>query len=227
MRAISILAYYCTTMTSKTVIPVSFSTKGTLTLPSDPKQLKKIVTHLFEYTYSNIKLDYDKISKSIDEELSESESSYDWEAEYEPGENDCELSYKTDNAFDPRDFDESPHAELFARIHTYVQSNGARGVRLKGVRSLTIRNSMGINTDTRGTRPLDSHLKFHPSYTVERGHRITLHDFIIASYKIKSHKFENWYELISGAETVTMSKTRVGAKAGLAMVIKITGDHGS
>lgn len=85
---------------------------------------------------------------------------------------------------------------------------------------------MGVNSDTRGTRPLDSHLKFHPSYTIERDHRITLHDFIIASYKIKSHKFENWYELISRAKTVTISKAQ-GTKAGSAMTIDIGGDHGS
>ena len=99
-------------MASKRSQSVSFSANGTLTLPSDPEQLKQIVTHLFQYTYSNIKLDYDKICKRIDEEISESDSdSYDWEEEYEPGENDCKLDYKVEKSFESEYFSEKPYAD--------------------------------------------------------------------------------------------------------------------
>jgi len=62
--------------------------------------------------------------------------------------------------------------------------------------SICLNNDIGINDDDRGTE--DSELEFgdfHDEWRIEKGYR-TVGDIANGFYKIKSHKYENWYEWI-------------------------------
>jgi len=64
--------------------------------------------------------------------------------------------------------------------------------------NINIINRNGFNTDHRG---LDHTLIRLPFLTeINLGKEFTLEDLIIANTNLKSHKFDNWYELYCGAK---------------------------
>jgi hypothetical protein len=62
-------------------------------------------------------------------------------------------------------------------------------------------NNRGINHDDRGTEDANLEFRdFHDTWRLEKGYH-SLSDIANAVYKIKSHKFENWYEWIQTIKT--------------------------
>lgn len=71
---------------------------------------------------------------------------------------------------------------------------------------LMIRNTRGINTDVRGTK--HAKIEFGDFYDVwnwEQGF-LTLKDIIDGCFRLKSHKFENWYEMVTRIQGVKIMK---------------------
>lgn len=195
---------------------------GTITLPSNLKQTKILLSDLLNYIYFNIKLDYEKIAKRINfPPYPGADTTEDCfgTAEFEPGTSDCKYSYRLSSFYDSRMPLESPNKELMLLLDTYVRAYGTRKVRFIGIRSLTINNKYGVNADTMGTRTLDWELQFYPTFTVANPRDITLHDLIIACYKTKSHKFENWYEAVFGVKNIILKDH--------SLVFDLNVDHGS
>jgi len=63
---------------------------------------------------------------------------------------------------------------------------------------LIVENNIGINSDTRGTRyPKIEFGDFYENWTLNNGF-FTLRDLAEACFRVKSHKFDNWYEMIQG-----------------------------
>jgi hypothetical protein len=55
-------------------------------------------------------------------------------------------------------------------------------------------NNVGINWDSRGTKNHELEFNdYHSDWIVQKG-IATVYDLANAFFKIKSHKFENWYE---------------------------------
>ena len=67
---------------------------------------------------------------------------------------------------------------------------------LIGYTTMKIRNISGFNSDHRGSDHCQIFLKFYDKFVIHGP--ITLDKFIDVSYKIKSHKFDNWYEFFWG-----------------------------
>jgi hypothetical protein len=63
---------------------------------------------------------------------------------------------------------------------------------------LRLDNTRGINDDTRGTKfPKIEFGDFYSTWRWNRGF-LTLRDLADGCFRLKSHKFENWYEMITG-----------------------------
>lgn len=71
------------------------------------------------------------------------------------------------------------------------------------VEEINLYNKSGVNRDARGVRDVDWKLHFWNKYTCYNS--ITFHDLIVAAYKIRSHKFENNYELFCDVKTYVFS----------------------
>ena len=79
-------------------------------------------------------------------------------------------------------------------IYKYLSEKSPRKLRIFEGHNLLLINKSGLNSYTGGCKYLDWRLHFWPEYKVSKKRRITLHDLIIGASKIKSHKFENFYE---------------------------------
>ena len=85
--------------------------------------------------------------------------------------------------------------------------------------SICLINDHGINYDERGTE--NSELEFgdfHDKWRIEKGYR-TVGDIANGFYKIKSHKYDNWYEMITSIKTYQQTPDCIN--------IKFYIDHGS
>lgn len=59
-----------------------------------------------------------------------------------------------------------------------------------------LKNISGFNRDARGSDNLDIILDFNPTYVL-KGNKLS--DFVEGIYRVKSHKFDTWYELMDKA----------------------------
>ena len=82
---------------------------------------------------------------------------------------------------------------------------------------LKLINSCGFNDDERGSDHLKIKLDFHSEYVLNKN--FTLYDLAIACYKIKSHKFDNWYEIFLKCSKVNLIKDE--------LVLNLDFEHGS
>ena len=72
---------------------------------------------------------------------------------------------------------------------------------------IVLYNRRGINYDKRGIRYDDLEFSlFEDSIMINKGY-ITVRNFIFELFKLKSHKFENWYELVTGVRWLDNIKT--------------------
>jgi hypothetical protein len=87
------------------------------------------------------------------------------------------------------------------------------------VKFVALSNHRGDNDDARGIRYLDWKLYYWKEFDVYNESGITLHDLIIAAYKIKSHKFDAWFELFCNINSLRIDddSLHIGTKF----------DHGS
>ena len=82
---------------------------------------------------------------------------------------------------------------------------------------LKLVNTSGFNYDTRGSDNTIINLDFHSEYILNEN--FTLYDLAIGCYKIKSHKFDKWYELFLGCVETNLIDGE--------LVINLSFDHGS
>jgi len=82
-------------------------------------------------------------------------------------------------------------------------------------------NTEGINDDDRGTENAELEFgDFHPRWRLNKG-LYKVYDLANAFYKIKSHKFDNWYEMVQSIHTYRFNKRND------CIVISFSVDHGS
>jgi hypothetical protein len=81
---------------------------------------------------------------------------------------------------------------------------------------ITLINRDGFNKDHRGSDHTAIALDFHESYDLEENN---LESLVDALYRIKSHKFDKWYELYTGVSEINIQHNTVE--------IVVTFDHGS
>ena len=139
---------------------------------------------------------------------------------------DSDYYYIFDNNFKSFNYD---YPSLISELHNFLCCNQPLDLSFSSLVSLSLTNHHDINHDARGVRALDWKLYFWPSFTVSNNNFITLHDLIIACYKIKSHKFENYYELFTEAKKFTFmtSLSYLYPLTNYHIFLSIGFDHGS
>ncbi|AZL89928.1 hypothetical protein QKC54_gp0816 [Megavirus baoshan] len=193
------------------------------------KNIKKYLKDIFEYIYQAYELDIEKM-----QHLYEHIESYDNHTYYFQNNsiNDSEYVYRKkiidlDNLFRPNRelFNESSHI-LIEEINTYLLTHSEHDLIIKDFTKILLINNTGPDERKSKLYYLDQKLHFWPEYIMED--KITFHDLIIAAYKIKSHKFETWFEMFAGVLEVHIEKhynPYIEAKKQLTIVLKY--DHGS
>lgn len=87
---------------------------------------------------------------------------------------------------------------------------------LNGYERIVLENMNGENMDHRGSDHCKVNLAFYDSYDIVLP--ITLYEFMKACYRIKSHKYDKWYELYCGADV---------SEEGEVIYVSVIYDHGS
>ncbi|AGC01573.1 hypothetical protein H012_gp893 [Acanthamoeba polyphaga moumouvirus] len=93
------------------------------------------------------------------------------------------------------DSDYDFNTELLKELGKYFEEKSAKNLIIKNIHGLTLINNNGINNDIGGISDLDWKLYFWDKFVVQKNRELTFHNLIIAAFKIKSHKFDFWYEL--------------------------------
>lgn len=109
----------------------------------------------------------------------------------EGGRPDVSYTFKIDESFNlSKDMDDSENLVLPKLSFDDV---------IVMARPLILNNYHGINYDKRGVK--DEFLEFRDFYDLWEleARSIKVADFLTICYKLKSHKFENWYEWVQGA----------------------------
>lgn len=83
--------------------------------------------------------------------------------------------------------------------------------------SITFKNIRGMNTDHRGADHCDLALKFEP--TISMTQTFSLDQLIQIYFRLKSRKFDHWYELYCGCKKVSKKNKNIE--------VCISFDHGS
>jgi hypothetical protein len=105
---------------------------------------------------------------------------------------ECIIEEYYENADDnTKDMVFSKLIELFDKIN--INST----IEFIGYDEIVLKNKRGINHDTRGTRD-NIKLPYHESYVINNP--MTLEELFVGYHKIKSHKFDYWYELFINIE---------------------------
>lgn len=94
--------------------------------------------------------------------------------------------------------------------------NNPDNVFFAGYDTITFYNPCGINRDHRGSNHCKIDLQFYNVYTIEQP--ITLHKLAFGLFRIKSHKWDKWYELYSECTFREINNT---------LFIRANFDHGS
>ena len=174
---------------------------------------------VIKFVYENIKLDYDKMAKEnknlIKGDEYDHEEDYNWECrgmQYDcDGEHTVKYRYTISEKLDNYEIDDDDKNEYIKRkiLNELVEYFLDKTKKLDDLKftfsRIRVDNMRGINEDPRGVRKLDWHLQYN--YEVEvlpenNNANITFQQFIDALYDIKSHKFENWYELYCGCDVL-------------------------
>lgn len=129
--------------------------------------------------------------------------------------NNNNVKYIVDVDFDHVDDSEEEdddRANLIKKMKEYGKDN----IVLRGFDNLYIVCVSGFNIDHRGSTHCAVNLIQHDSLTYSK--RITIMDATIAYYKVKSHKWDEWYELFCDAKI---------SRRGKDLTISLEFDHGS
>ncbi len=192
-------------------------------------QIKKNLDKLIRYIYNQLPLNHDQMKKyyknvKVPVSFDDHDKSNDYDTDYYRSEvkfvnckdKDNKYSYEFDNELCMSYYDDSPFIKT---IHKYLTKRTPKKLKIGDFTSLHMFNECGINKDARGVRYLDWRLYFWPEYDIDKESVITLHDLIIAVYKIRSHKFENNYEMYCGIKYLNVDND--------ILCIGVDYDHGS
>ena len=126
---------------------------------------------------------------------------------------DADVKYNIEYSHDTKKNDEENQTmeELFNRIEGNFDDTV-----LTGYNKIVMVNTSGENGDHRGSNHCKINLKYHETFSLEGP--VKLVDFCSAMYRIKSHKWDKWYELFTGARTKVENDI---------LFILVSFDHGS
>ncbi|AUV57997.1 hypothetical protein [Bandra megavirus] len=110
------------------------------------------------------------------------------------------------------------------KIHEYASKTSPMLLKFRNVEMMTLCNVSGMNHDSRGVRDVDWKLHFWKKYDVPCPDGIRFYDFIKGCYKIRSHKFENNYELFTNVADI---KVIENGDDKYSLEIFLEFDHGS
>ncbi|ANB50919.1 hypothetical protein [Powai lake megavirus] len=193
------------------------------------KKLKIYLKDIFEYIYQAYELDVEKMQYLYEHIESNNNDTYYFENN---SMNDSEYVYRKkiidlDNLLQPNRelFNESSNV-LIQEINTYLLTHSEHDLIIKDFTKILLINNTGPDERKTKLYHMDQKLHFWPEYMMED--KITFHDLIIAAYKIKSHKFETWFEMFNDISEVCVDNHLnpfIKAKKQLTIVLKF--DHGS
>uniref|UniRef100_A0A6C0C9F3 Uncharacterized protein n=1 Tax=viral metagenome TaxID=1070528 RepID=A0A6C0C9F3_9ZZZZ len=109
--------------------------------------------------------------------------------------------------------DEQPK---FLKFVEQMSKYKLKNVMFVGFNNLTIKNTCGRNEDHRGSNHCNIYLPMHDKVVMTKF--ATLYDLAIAYYRLKSHKWDRWYELFSYAMPVRKKND---------IIVNLVFDHGS
>ncbi len=124
------------------------------------------------------------------------------------------------------DQEEDLHVSVIAplkKIHEFIfDSKSTPEIQISRIvflmkKPLTITNTSGFNFDHRGSDHIPIDLPFEPSIKLED--KFSFKELVDSMYRIKSHKFDYWYELFCGVNKVTSNTQSIK--------IYVNFDHGS
>jgi hypothetical protein len=92
-------------------------------------------------------------------------------------------------------------SKKFMEFIKNIEDNDILNTKVETIFRIRIKGEGEINTDHRGSNHCRLCLDFHLERIIEPG-VITINELADHLYRLKSHKFENWYELVSGAEFI-------------------------
>ena len=123
--------------------------------------------------------------------------------------------------FDDENFDKEYYVKVKTLLEEIENKNETHTISnikfvLEKEKSVKIINDHGINEDHRGSDHMIIKLPFMSN--VELNNEFTLKDLIIACTNIKSHKFDNWYEMYCYSKCEIMNNQ---------IIINTIFDHGS
>jgi hypothetical protein len=175
-----------------------------LNIGESDDEIKKNMKDILRYIYHQYSLNYDKM-KALYEHV---KVPIDFDDNDSNGIDYCDYyrhkltfvgHYNKDDTyiyeFDKYLYDYYENELLVEELHNFLLKNSPKNLHLDEFKYVILSNHHGINNDARGIRCLDWKLYFWEEFNVYDDAGITLHNLIIAAYKIKSHKFENYYEL--------------------------------
>jgi hypothetical protein len=132
---------------------------------------------------------------------------------------DCDLGSKIRYLFEGKWIEENVTDEYDVFDPTKIKKDLKKvlssGVVACSKYKITLMNCSGINDDHRGSDHTKIILPFQEQYVLKNN---SLKELIKGLYKIKSHKFDKWYELFSTAKVEFYSRE---------IFIKLDFDHGS
>lgn len=207
---------------------MKYINKNKLTLGKKSDDIKENLDLLLRYIYHSFRLDHDKM-KPLYENV-KVPVTYDFNEEYD---NDYYLNSKLKlhncskvdgkyyYIFDEDDYDKEyyENSPFIEQLQEYLLKKSPKKLKIGDLINLRVNNIVKPNKDIRGCRYLDWRLHFWDTYEKENLKGITLHDFIIGAFKIKSHKFDNNYEMYLYVTNYYINENSIH--------INIDFDHGS
>jgi hypothetical protein len=109
-------------------------------------------------------------------------------------------------------YEENP--EFINMVDTSIKN--LHNIQLIGYKNIHIHNNNGINNDHRGSNHCKIALQYYDDYIISTP--LTAHKLALAYYRIKSHKFDDWYELYCNCNCMAENDT---------LNVYLNFDHGS
>jgi hypothetical protein len=176
--------------------------KNKLNLGADTITIKQTLDDLIKYIYYQFPLDYERMAKIYPDSETIDTNTHHFESSMNK---DDKYVYTFIRIIDNHDY---RNPDMVNELHEYLllDDHCAKKLKLKNIIKIKLINREGINHDTRGTQELDYVLHFWDTYCISKRHDLSFHDLIIGAYKIKSHKFDTWYEMYDNIELFSITQ---------------------
>lgn len=190
-----------------------------LYLGSKEATIKENLTDILQYIYDACPLNYNKMKKLY--EHIEVDNNYDCDFLGLKFENNLTEDDKyVYELIDEMNIENYDNVELIEELHNYlIQQRSARKLRINNVSKIKLINETGMNDYIFGIEELDWKLHYWAEYMVSNENNVRLHDLIIAAWKIKSHKFDLFYESCNGIKELGVLDHGYGTKREITAVI--------